>query len=240
MKKEDVCSKCNGTGWVTRVKDDADFAQRCDCQQMDQFLIRCRHANIPQRFLTAKLENFYPDKDFPSQAKVKKIVKKFIDDYPPDIKGLLLQGSVGVGKTRLLCTIAAELIKKSNKIDIYYIDWNDFTRELRASFGQYEITNQFIAKLSAVDLLLFDELGASNTTPWVLDNIYYIFNKRYNDQKITLAATNYLDIAAGETDAFNPQQESLSQRIGERIRSRLYEMMETVIIKGKDMRKEYQ
>jgi len=149
-----------------------------------------------------------------------------------------MQGAVGVGKTRLLCTIATELIKKNNRIDVYYIDWNDFTRELRASFGQYEITNQFIAKLSTVDLLLFDELGASNTTPWILDNIYYIFNKRYNDQKMTLAATNYLDNTTDSTDAFS-QQESLSQRIGERIRSRLYEMMETVIINGKDMRKEY-
>ncbi len=206
---------------------------------MDRFLIKCQRANIPQRFLTAKLENFFPDKDFPSQAKVKKIVKRFIDNYPPDIKGLLMQGSVGVGKTRLLCTIATELIKTDNKIDIYYIDWNDFTRELRASFGQYEVTNQFIAKLSTVDLLLFDELGASNTTPWILDNVYYIFNKRYNDQKITLAATNYLDNTTDGTETLT-QQESLSQRIGERIRSRLYEMMETVIIKGKDMRKEYQ
>lgn len=238
MNREETCGKCNGTGWVTIVKDDADFAQRCDCQQMDQFLTKCRHANIPQRFLTAKLENFFPDTNFPSQEKVKKIVKKFIDNYPPDIKGLLMQGAVGVGKTRLLCTIATELIKKNNRIDVYYIDWNDFTRELRASFGQYEITNQFIAKLSTVDLLLFDELGASNTTPWILDNIYYIFNKRYNDQKMTLAATNYLDNTTDSTDTFS-RQESLSQRIGERIRSRLYEMMETVIISGKDMRKEY-
>jgi len=230
--RDEICEKCNGTGWVTIKRDEAEFAQKCECQYWEQFLLRCKNANIPQRFLTATLDDFYPDENFPTQKEAKKVVKKFMNNYPSVLKGLLLQGTVGVGKTRLLCTIATELIKKNIKIGIYYIDWNDFTKKLRSNFGQYDLTNQFISSLSTVELLIFDEMGASIPTPWVLDNIYYIFNKRYNDQKVTLCATNYFDKAVDN-------QETLNQRIGERIRSRLYEMTENVVIGGKDMRKEY-
>ncbi|MCP5107192.1 MAG: ATP-binding protein [bacterium] len=160
-----------------------------------------------------------------------------IDNYPGGVKGLLLQGKVGVGKTKLLCSIATELLKKIESIDIFYIDWNDLIREMRSGEGHasrdFEVINQLIYRLSTVDLLLFDELGASRMSPWVLDNVYYLFNKRYNNQKITVCATNYFDQSAGN-------QETLTQRIGERIRSRLYEMTDIIAVGGKDMRKEYQ
>jgi DNA replication protein DnaC len=80
-----------------------------------------------------------------------------------DQKGLLIQGPVGVGKTRLLCSIANALIKKFKTIDVYYIDWNDLVREMRS--GESHATRDFFSinelmnKLIAADLLLFDELG---------------------------------------------------------------------------------
>ncbi len=231
--RNEICEKCNGTGWVTIKKDEAEFAQKCDCRYIEQFLLKCENANIPQRFLDATLEGYYPDKNFPIQKKAKKVVKKFINDYPSVLKGLLLQGTVGVGKTRLLCTIATELLKKNIKTDILYIDWNDFSTKLRSSYGQFDLINRFISDLSTVELLIFDEMGGSTAIQWVWDNIYYIFNKRYNDQKVTLCATNYFDEVVNN-------QETLNQRIGERIRSRLYEMTENVIIGGKDFRKEYE
>lgn len=232
--KEDICKKCNDTGWVVQKKGETEIAQKCDCQEMDQFLSKCRKANIPQRFLTAKLEDYYPDKDSPSQAKAKKIIEKFINDYPSVTEGLLLQGKTGIGKTRLLCTIATELVKKNMNIDIYYIDWNDLIREMRSGeehgSRDFNAINQLIKRLYSVNLLLFDEIGASRMSPWVLDNIYYLFNKRYNSQKITVCATNYYDKSI-------KNQETLIKRIGERIRSRLFEMTQIVEIGGKDLRR---
>lgn len=234
--REEVCRKCNGTGWITIKRDDKEFAQKCDCLKTDILLTKAEKANIPQRFVNAKLDSYYPDKDCPSQGKAQKIVRKFIHDFPSVSRGLLIQGSIGLGKTFLLCTIAAELMEKFNNIDIYYIDWNDLLREMRSGEGHatrdFSAIHQLIDKLVNVDLLLFDELGASGMSPWVFDNIYYLFNKRYNNQKVTVCASNYLDKSLNN-------QETLSQRIGERIRSRLYEMTEVVEIYGKDMRKEY-
>lgn len=234
--REDVCQKCNGTGWITIKRDDKEFVKKCGCLKIDIMLTKAEKANIPQRFVTAKLEHYYPDENCPSQGIAKKKVEEFIDDYPSVKGGLLLQGSIGLGKTFLLCIIAAELMEKFNNIDIYYIDWNDLLREMRSGEGHatrdFSAIHQLINKLVNVDLLLFDELGASGMSPWVFDNIYYLFNKRYNNQKVTVCASNYLDKSLNG-------QETLNQRIGERIRSRLFEMTEVVEIYGKDMRKEY-
>ncbi len=232
------CSLCNDTGWKIVVKEGREFAQRCQCQTEKSIEIRSHKANLPQRFLLYELDSFCPHKNFPSQKKIIKRVRKFIDDYPAvlDFKGLLFQGRAGVGKTRLLCAIATELFKKPDFFDIYYIDWNNLLREMRS--GDHHLTkdfselNKFIEKLAAVDLLLFDELGSSklsDLSQWMMDTIYYIFNKRYNNQKVTLCATNFFD---------NPKdgKESLTDRIGERIRSRLFEMTELLVIEGSDRR----
>lgn len=203
---------------------------------MDHLLTHGVNVNIPQRFLGScfgEIGGYQPDPDNPSQKRAKKAAQKFIKDFPAVEKGLLLQGSIGLGKTHILCTIGFELIKKKN-VDLYYIDWNDLVREMRSgedhSTRDFSSINQLIQKMTQVDLLLFDELGASRVSPWVQDNIYFLFNKRYNNKKITVCASNFID---NPTDG----RESLEQRIGDRIRSRLYEMTTVVQIKGSDFRR---
>ena len=233
-----TCNRCNNTGWVMIKKDEQEFAQKCGCQEEETYLKKSEIANIPPLFLGWKLEGFTPQKGDPSQTKIKQVVQEFIDDYPAvkDNKGLLIQGPVGVGKTRLLCAIASGLIKKIESIDVYYIDWNDLVREMRSgedhSTRDFFSINQLMIKLISVDLLLFDELGASKLSEWVQDNIYHLFNRRYNNQKLTVCATNYPDKSMDN-------QETLAQRIGIRIRSRLYEMTKAYKIAGSDYRQDW-
>lgn len=231
--KKNLCKFCNGTGWVVKKKNGVELAVKCRCQYLDIFITKGEKANIPPRFLGAELKIYKPDQNNPSQGKAKKEARKFIDNYPSVYDGLLFQGPVGIGKTRLLCSIATELMKKFENIDAFYIDWNDLVREMRSgqdvASRDFSSINQLINKLSEVELLLFDELGASKISPWVYDNIYYLFNRRYNNKKITICATNYFDNTSDGG-------ESLSQRVGDRIRSRLYEMTEVVEIRGIDYR----
>ena len=81
------------------------------------------------------------------------------------------------------------------------------------------------------DVLVLDELGAAKPTDWVRDTMMQIINTRYNEKRITIFTTNYRDTAANE------KSETLEDRIGTRIRSRLYEMCKTVQIDGEDYRK---
>ena len=82
------------------------------------------------------------------------------------------------------------------------------------------------------DVLVLDELGANKPTEWVRDTIAHIINCRYNDKKLTIFTSNYPDTPT------RTGEETLTDRIGVRLRSRLYEMCKVVEIKGKDFRHE--
>jgi DNA replication protein DnaC len=59
----------------------------------------------------------------------------------------------------------------------------------------------------------------------------HIINSRYNNRKLTIFTTNYPD------ERKNDRDETLEDRIGVRLRSRLYEMCRTVKMTGEDYRK---
>ena len=75
---------------------------------------------------------------------------------------------------------------------------------------------------------MLDELGASKPTDWVRDTMTQIIGTRYNNRKLTIFTTNYSDTRR------HSQEETLEDRIGVRLRSRLYEMCKTVIVEGQD------
>jgi DNA replication protein DnaC len=87
--------------------------------------------------------------------------------------------------------------------------------------------------LPVSEVLVLDELGASKPTGWVQDTMMQIIGKRYNDRKLTLFTTNYRDVRQ------TPAEETLEDRIGTRLRNRLYEMCKTVIIDGEDYRRRF-
>ncbi len=81
------------------------------------------------------------------------------------------------------------------------------------------------------EVLVLDELGASKPTDWVRDTMMQIIGSRYNDRRLTIFTTNYTDARHNHTE------ETLEDRIGVRLRSRLFEMCKTVVIEGPDYRR---
>jgi DNA replication protein DnaC len=61
----------------------------------------------------------------------------------------------------------------------------------------------------------------------------HVINTRYNDRKLTIFTTNYLDVQRSAVE------ETLEDRIGTRLRSRLFEMCRTVMIDGRDYRRTF-
>ena len=95
------------------------------------------------------------------------------------------------------------------------------------------------------EVLVLDEIGASKPTEWVWDTVAHILNSRYNDRRTTILTTNYANLPpAGSAAADTPTQqvrsvmrdETLGDRIGERMRSRLQEMCAVVEMQGEDFR----
>ena len=87
-----------------------------------------------------------------------------------------------------------------------------------------------LAPLIECEVIVLDELGAAKPSEWVQDTIGLIINARYNEKKLTILTTNYLD------ESQSPLNETLAERIGVRLRSRLYQMCKTVVLEGEDYR----
>jgi len=97
------------------------------------------------------------------------------------------------------------------------------------------------------EVLVLDELGAVRSTEWVFDTVNYILNSRYNENKTTIVTTNFPDLEeqdkleAHDARSYSAadraaRRETLGDRIGERMRSRLHEMCKKVEIEGPDFR----
>jgi DNA replication protein DnaC len=156
-----------------------------------------------------------------------------VREDPAVERGFLFMGSVGVGKTHLAAAILRGLIDK--QVACLFYEFGALLKEIQQSYKPISQASELsvVEPVYEAEVLVLDELGASKPTEWVLDTVRQIIRTRYNDRKLTLFTTNYLDTGRGPTD------ETLEDRVGARIRSRLYEMCRTVVIEGEDYRQRY-
>ena len=239
MSRPEVCGKCQGTGWLLEDAGGSQVAKRCGCfgDRIKQALVD--QSNIPRRYLGCSLDNFEVHND--SHRDALKISRQFVKNYPAQDVGLVFIGPCGVGKTHLAVAIIQELIRTKDASCIFY-DFRDLIREIQSTFTPESILSEsdILAPVFSSDVLVLDELGAKRTTAWVEETVFYIINHRYNHKKMTLFTTNYPDTEESEDkrDAFYKKgDESLIDRIGVRLRSRIYEMCKVVEMWGDDYRK---
>ncbi len=240
-ESEEVCGICHGTGWVVSQSRDgvAQVAKRCSCYYNRRKQALMDEAHIPRRYQACRLDNFEVHNETHKDAL--KISKQFIKKHPAQEVGLLFIGPCGVGKTHLAVAIIQELIKTKGARCIFY-DFRDLIREIQSTFGPDSNISEsdVLNPVFQAEVIVLDELGAKRTTAWVEETIFYIINYRYNHKKVTLFTTNYPDTEAepDTRDSFYKKgEDNLISRIGERLRSRIYEMCKVVEIDGPDYRK---
>ena len=143
-------------------------------------------------------------------------------------------GNVGVGKTHLAVSILKGLTQERGVVCRFY-DFATLLKEIQDSYNSNTHTSELgvLAPVLNVPVLVLDELGASKPTEWVRDTMAHVINTRYNDRKLTIFTTNYLD------ERHSDREEVLEDRIGTRLRSRLFEMCKTVVMRGEDYRKNF-
>jgi DNA replication protein DnaC len=223
------CPLCGGSGWERPAGSTS--VRRCTCTISGRIERLLAEARIPKRYEHCDIESYLPND--PSQKKAKADVTRFLEQHPVIDVGLLFMGSCGVGKTHLAVSLLKHIIIDKGDSGLFY-DFRDLLREIQGSYNSVSQSSELDILKPVLDanLLVLDELGANKPTDWVRDTIAHIINCRYNDKKLTIFTSNYLDAPsrAGE--------ESLTDRIGARLRSRLYEMCKVVKIEGKDFRKE--
>jgi DNA replication protein DnaC len=225
----ETCPYCSGSGW--EMTEDGAKVRRCRCMESSRVERLLKEARIPKRYEHCDLASYLPTNQ--SQKTAKMFVQSFLDKYPQVENGLLFLGTCGVGKTHLSVSLLKQVIIDKEDGGLFY-DFRDLLREIQASWNSASQTSEWevLRPVLEAKVLVLDELGANKPTEWVRETIAHIINCRYNDKRLTIFTSNFLD---------NPEktgEESLTDRIGARLRSRLYEMCREVEINGVDFRKD--
>ena len=236
---DESCRFCQGTGWVLDKGPDGEKARRCDCFDRRRSETLLEQARIPKRYQNCRLANFEVHHD--SHGDALKISRKFVDNYPAQDVGLLFIGPCGVGKTHLAVAVIQEIILEKGVSCLFY-DFRELIREIQNSHTPESQLSEsdLLAPVFGGEVLVLDELGARRTSTWVEETVFYIINHRYNHKKLTLFTSNFPDTGE-EEDVRNPyfkkEEETLVDRIGIRLRSRIYEMCKVVEMGGDDFRR---
>jgi len=223
----DVCQICFGTGMeIVPGKG----ARRCICRKRDTHVDQIAKAQIPKRYEKCHF-NTYKTGDNVSQKIALRTAQDFTNQFPAVDSGLLLSGTVGVGKTHLAVSILKGLTERGFACLFY--EFGTLLKEIQDSYNPRTFSSELgvLSPVLNADILVLDELGASKPTDWVRDTLAHIINSRYNEKRFTIFTSNYLDERASDRD------ETLEDRIGVRARSRIYEMCQTVVISGEDYRR---
>ncbi|HEX3263667.1 MAG TPA: ATP-binding protein [Solirubrobacterales bacterium] len=220
---------CDGSGWILGPED---VARPCECRERRIARRRARGvaSAIPRKYRTVSFDA-PPVSDMardPSRAPVFRAVKDFvvsIDERLAEGQGLWLMGDVGTGKTTLAMLVSKAAVEGGNTVAIYSLPrlLSRIRRTYDAEAGEQSYL-EFFERLTEVDLLHIDDLGAEKRSDWVLEQLYAIINERYETQRSVVVTTNL-------------SQEELEQQIGPRTVSRLVEICNDPLpLFGHDMR----
>ena len=220
---------CDGSGWVLGPED---VARPCECREGRLARRRARGvaSTIPARYRGVSIDR-PPISDMaadPARAPVYEMVREFTASVSERLdagRGLWLMGDVGTGKTSLAMLVSKAALEAGRTVAIYSLPrlLARIRRTYDADPGEDSYLD-FFERLTSVDLLHVDDLGAEKRSDWVLEQLYAIVDERYESQRSIVVTTN-LD------------QAELEVQIGPRTVSRLLEICgDPLPLFGEDLR----
>jgi DNA replication protein DnaC len=204
-------NRCDGSGFLY---DDADRRARpCSCrpQRMARKRAAAVAGRLPKRFREVSFDREPVASMHGALIREVREYVRAIGERLDAGRGLWFTGDVGTGKTTLAMLVSKAAMEADRTVAIYSLP--RLLAMLRDSYDDdaaYSLS-ELMDRLCAVDLLHIDDVGAEQSSPWVLEQLYTIVNTRYEDGRALLLTTN-LD------------REALVQQIGERTVSRIYEV----------------
>ena len=207
---------CDGSGWIMGPED---TARPCDCRsrKIEKARTSGMQGSLPKRYRGVSFDR-PPVSDMARRPGMAQTVARIrgicdgIDEALAEGEGAWLMGDVGTGKTSLAMLVSKAALEAGHSVAIYSMP--RLLARIRQTYdadAHEEGYLSFFRRLTSVDLLHIDDLGAEKRTDWVLEQLYAIVDRRYEEQRAMVVTTN-LEVPA------------LEGQIGERTVSRLVEI----------------
>jgi len=212
-----------------RCKADEIFEKTKDLKAVEDFCKRelkkpiiaklKRESEIIRRFQDSTFKNFIVKDKI--QEKALKQAKHYVENIQKFLKdgtNIIICGErhCGTGKSRLASTITNELL--NDCIAAKFISSTKMINKIKQNFDTTEYTN--------TEILTIDDLGKERNTEWVSEQIFAIFNSRYEEVKPIIITTE-----GSIDDLLNHYKEKGNAMIG-----RIIEKAIIIILDGKDYR----
>lgn len=213
---------CDGSGFLVDEQTNTAYDCRCRPEIISRQRARKLSVVIPPKYAHVAFDRPPVATDIDPQ--IVAAVRRFCDQIHQRLdsgRGLWLMGPVGTGKTTLAMLVSKAALQARRSVAIYSLP--DLLRKIRRTFDDGSHDDLF-ARLTNVDLLQIDDVGAERTTDWVLEELYSLVNARYEEERSMVITTNILD------------REALCEQITERTVSRLTEMCDELPLLGHDRR----
>jgi DNA replication protein DnaC len=215
---------CDGSGFLYDEETNTAYDCRCRPQLVAYAKARSLSAVIPRRYREVSFER-PPVTDI--DPRIVAATRRFaggIEEQLEAGRGLWFMGPVGTGKTTLAMLVSKAALAAGRSVAIFSLP--RLLNEIRDTHRAERSHLDLLDRLSAVDLLHIDDIGAERTNEWVLEELYSIVNARYEDKRSVVITTNILD------------RDALCEQITERTVSRLTEMCDELPVTGHDRRLE--
>jgi DNA replication protein DnaC len=223
----DLCAfdLCDGSGFRIDAATNTAYDCRCRAQRVARAKARNLSAVIPRRYRDVAFER-PPVTDI--NPAIVQTVRRYVSAIADQLdagRGLWFMGHVGTGKTTLAMLVSKAASDAGRSVAIYSLP--RLLNEIRDTHRAERSHVDLLDRLTAVDLLHIDDVGAERTTDWVLEELYSIVNSRYEDKRSIVITTNILD------------REALCEQITARTVSRLTEMCDELPLLGHDHRMDH-
>lgn len=198
------CPDCGGSGWIWSMDDNGiPYCEECPCGIRKKMILQnqLQFAEMPDMYKECRFSNMkssvyqLPESKeiFIQAAKAVKYWLENIQQMQKQGIGLYIYSNTkGSGKTRLVCSMANEMIEKHQK-SVKFTTSLKILDEIKSTWGERgkNAENKLISDLTYADILIIDDFGAESGKDWINEKFYGIINGRYMDKKTTIFTSNY-------------------------------------------------